>query len=451
MVEAAKANVDKAKAAADEVKKISLEWNQQHFQVLQLPLGESSKTIPAFPINEALYRDYGLKYTFTQRYIDAIRGLLKSLNPTRAPTNDEIQANQLEWERRLSLEYSMEEAKMRASGAISNPGAGGGAPAQPGAMTPDLAASAQAKALESAKISKAKAGALYANDQSMHFVFAQPESNPTDVRLWQAQLNLWVTRDIIEAINATNNDVFANNDKIPRNVLNAPVKRLVKITINGNYVITNPADAAAIAVAAPTTPAVAPGGRRREEEEDEGPRRQSVIAAPTAEAELQVGDVGTQQLASGLTHRASNPDYDVLHYSFTVVMPTRFLPVLERNLLSQNYHTVLEVQAAVPEKAVSLEGGAANDSQLYYYGTEPVMQVTIKGEMLLLTAWERGTVDAATNKFLDKYPPLVPAEMLQQQFPTVPPDAGNPALRPEDVARLTPATPEGAAEQASPQ
>ena len=88
--------------------------------------------------------------------------------------------------------------------------------------------------------------------------------------------------------------------------------------------------------------------------------------------------------------------------------------------------------------------GTVPGAALYYYGTEPVMQVTIKGELLLLTGWERGTADPNTpGKFLDKYPPLVPTEMLQQQFP---PGPGNPALRPEDAARLEPA-PEGAPAQ----
>ena len=58
-------------------------------------------------------------------------------------------------------------------------------------------------------------------------------------------------------------------------------------------------------------------------------------------------------------------------------MPLRYLSALEQNLMKQNYHTVMGIHARkvdpVPENR--------------YYGTDPVMEVTVQGELLLLSAW----------------------------------------------------------------
>ena len=68
-------------------------------------------------------------------------------------------------------------------------------------------------------------------------------------------------------------------------------------------------------------------------------------------------------------------------------------------------------------------------SELYYYGADPVLEVTLYGELLLLTSWERGTVDDETEEWV--LPPLMPDEVLASiQGRT------EDAMREEDVARL---------------
>jgi hypothetical protein len=74
-----------------------------------------------------------------------------------------------------------------------------------------------------------------------------------------------------------------------------------------------------------------------------------------------------------------------------------------------------------------------------------VVQLKIDGELLLLTAWERGTWDEPNKRFLPNYPPLIPTEALQQQFA----GTDNPAMRPEDVARLPQQAPAGGTETGS--
>ena len=58
----------------------------------------------------------------------------------------------------------------------------------------------------------------------------------------------------------------------------------------------------------------------------------------------------------------------------------------------------------------------ATPSANYYYGPEPVVQVEIQGEVLLLTDWERGTWDDQANAWSEQFPPLVPAEALREQY-----------------------------------
>ncbi|KKL26099.1 hypothetical protein LCGC14_2398670 [marine sediment metagenome] len=55
-------------------------------------------------------------------------------------------------------------------------------------------------------------------------------------------------------------------------------------------------------------------------------------------------------------------------------------------------------------------GGA---TELYYYGTDPVVQVQITGELQLLTDWTRGQWDEKASKWSQSYPPLMPPEFLQ--------------------------------------
>jgi hypothetical protein len=112
----------------------------------------------------------------------------------------------------------------------------------------------------------------------------------------------------------------------------------------------------------------------------------------------------SEQRIATLTGRVCNQQYDVVHYNFTVVMPVRHLQQLERNLMSLNYHTVLNVQ---------MHSAPVMIDSLYYFGNDPVMRITISGELLLLTSWERGTWDAEKDDWSAELPPLMPVEIVR--------------------------------------
>jgi hypothetical protein len=115
-----------------------------------------------------------------------------------------------------------------------------------------------------------------------------------------------------------------------------------------------------------------------------------------------VGEQGGKQT---LTQRGSDLQHDVIHYGFTVVMPVRYVPELERRLMSRNYHTILN---ATMTRYIDSQTGE------YDLGPEPLMQVTFQGEFLFLTSWERD---------------LMPEGILR----TIP----KTAWRPEDQKRLS--------------
>ena len=136
---------------------------------------------------------------------------------------------------------------------------------------------------------------------------------------------------------------------------------------------------------------------------------------------------------SDLTRRACSKNYDVVRYQFTVVMPMRYLSDLKLNLLRRTNHTILNVNmnkaATLPVTDGRRTRATADD--LYYYGTDSVVEVTLGCELLLMTAWERGTYDFEAGKWSRQFPPLMPKEVLSNLQELVPD-----AIRQEDEMRL---------------
>jgi len=104
-------------------------------------------------------------------------------------------------------------------------------------------------------------------------------------------------------------------------------------------------------------------------------------------------------------------------------MPTRYIPDLIRNIYMRNYHTILGVDIS------DISGAAqSNPANPYYYGlAEPVAQVSFLGEVLLFTAWERGSWDPVKQRWSEQMPPLMPKEALKVIADNIPS-----AMRKED-------------------
>jgi hypothetical protein len=260
---------------------------------------------------------------------------------------------------------------------------------------------ARAKVLQE----RVRANWMYLTNDALDKSFTKEEVGATISALWAAQVNLWASQDIFAAIRQTNESVLKGLKEEDQNVLNAPVKRLVSVKIGAAHV-TGGSIANEVYFTAREGPAAPAGGG----------------FAPVGTQRRTVIETGS---GSELTERACSTKYDVVHYRFAVVMPTRYVEALLINLMRQGNHTVEKVEMAEPKTA---EAGTT----LFYYGPEPVLEVTVFGELLLLTAWERGTADPQKpGEWLQAYPPLMPEEVLkglQELSPS--------ALRPEDNQRL---------------
>jgi len=437
MVEAERERVAAIQGAASEVADFCLTRNSKGYGIITFDV--SGRQIEAFPINKEIYRRESLYWRFPQEYENRLLKLLEKLQPTRPPSDLEIQ----EEIRRMTGQEGPVDLN-RPTGAPSpgtgwpRPAVGGdrrpvGAdegssrspyrlpstgrpsyplrqPSTPGTTKPSTAdqqlpqePTPQEKATNKLVLAKSREGQIYADKESLDVALA-PEraSEYSDTHLYLAQVRLWVQKDVIEAIAKTNR--VARTVGLPdkeKGVPGSPIKRLVRTNFLG-YVVRR-AGAGAAGQGAP--------------------------AASGTPVELDYLG-GSGQRTSGpptLTGRACNPLYDVVHYDFTVVAPASALPRLYENLRVQNFHTVLDVVIREPGRDRPSVATKASPEDRYYYGTDAVVEATITGEMLLLADWTRGRWNSQTNTWEKDYPDIMPKAFLTEISQR---DAG--ALRSED-------------------
>jgi len=299
-VEDMKARIERLKQANDGDLQACLKFNREYLPIIRLKVSEASSE-PAFPVDAAKYSAEGLYLRFFEEYtrqIDlAISPRRQGLLPTVPPTLQEVEDERV----KLAEKY-----------------------------TDSIEASQ--KAAQSVKLSKTENSLIYIDPGALDRYFPQRQSRAVpDVKLWEAQVNLWVTNEIIQAIITTNQQWLAEQQSpgapaIVPSVPRSAIKRLIKILVTETI----------------------------------------VPAAGTA--------------VSSMTQRDTCGQYAVVPYMFTVIMPTRHVRRLSRVLETQNYHTVTDL---------NMTKVGPTDKAMFYYGVEPVMEVEIKGELLLLADWIR--------------------------------------------------------------
>jgi len=363
--------------AAEAVSERLVERNRGNYEVFRLKAGE--KDLPAFPVDEELYNLHALRFEFPRVYQQKIRQQIQLLHPASVWTEQEEQEAV---EQRLRVLQVIEKAKQ------PNPEGGAAEPMGPRGpegpmdmdwMAPararrgaagassDLTVQARSEALAQLKQKYSRTGLMYVAP----VLFSTPAFDetllaaPGNRQLWEAQVRYWVFSDIVAAINATNEQVVQLPGRT-RSVTDSAIKHLLQVNVGGYFL-------------------------------------------PPAYG-------SASDSAATLTGRACNTLYDVQHYDFTVRMPTRYLPLLQQQLLRRNLHTILDVRIAPPGDApgqtAARREDASRDQERYYYGAEPVSQVRISGELLLLTKWERGHWGAQANDWSPEFPPLMPVEVL---------------------------------------
>lgn len=414
--------------------------------------GEKVGTIPAFPIDRGLYEKYDLPYYASDEYRKRMGEIFRRLHPGLPPTNAEIEEEaerlkkieeenarlkklQEDFERRkAAVEKGDDPVDDETGREPPNRGAEPPATGDPDQRGLEKGADAEVKVVDYAthglnNMRLFKAGleikgkaapapiSIFADSRSaLDLIFAAARTRATDTDLWDAQLQLWIVGDIVDAIAGVNDTALANSkDASPtrgaakaapankRTVPNSAVKRLITINVPRGYVFRVPGEA--------DGGIIAPPPRR-----PSGPRR----AAGTGPIVPMLMETG----ANNLTQRATSKQYEIKHYSFTVVMDLRYLPDLQKALLMHNQHTITNVTMT----SVDVADNATN---IYYYGMGEVMQVTIEGELLMLSDWTRGRWLKKELKWAKGLSPLMPAAVLREISETDPS-----ALRQEDNDRM---------------
>ncbi len=408
MISWAKRRVERVERDGQRVRRECVNWNRRNYSVLKLDVTDSSgvrRRIDAFPIDEQQYEELSLRYFFTQQYQEELKRLLAETNPTSTPTQMEIDAQVAQWQKYLEAGGAAEEGRELYAGGAKRGAAG----------------DAQARGKQTAVLNRAREGMIYADLAALDNIYPMPTKNATFADLWRAQVNLWVTQDLLSAINETNRQAFATLPEDERTVINAAVKRLTSLQIAENYI----------------RPAAGDGPSASEIEEDEEYEESNfdMYMIPDAPEEMAERGEPLGGEPHPLTGRGSTGEYDVIRYELEVVISLSQLMAFERRVLAQNYHTILDVQwRSIHGPAVTGSGRRSGEKDdLFYYGTAPVVAVTLKGEVLFLTPWARGTWDEQAEEWSNEFPPLIPTQALRQQF-----GLGSSALRPEDKKRLEP-------------
>ena len=428
--------------------------------------GKQIGTTPAFPITRTIYDDFALPYYGSKEYVDRMTAIFKRLYPTLPPTDKEIQGEAernveiADHNRRMRLhEEEMQRLKDEARGKGAEDGgertpkppvrdkrsapvridpdrrAGGPVVGPDGKEEPQI--DFTAIALDNMRRFKAglalreregkdkpPAVSIFADpDKALELIFQASDPDATDVDLWDAQVHLWIVEDIVDAI-AGVNDMSLKKPKgflarrggkpttgpaitlpLPRTVPNSAIKHLVTIDVTRGYVVGQGGNAGAGAPGVGKRPRPVPPPMHGDGNRNLGP------AAP----------IGT---GNNITGRTTCKQYEIKHYSFTVIMDLRYLPDLQKAILTNNQHTILNVTMVEPDISDS-------DTNRYFYGTEAVMQVTIEGELLMLSDWTRGKWLADQNTWAEGYEPLMPAKVLRAIHNQNPG-----ALRDEDAKRM---------------
>lgn len=415
-------SLQEIKDQATAVGQVVTDKNRYKYTPLMLSKKDGTE-VAAFPINRTEYDQSGLGRQYTQRYREWIENKISELEPTTVPSDEEIKNETEKQLKRLNDEEELrkrlearEEAEAGTSGADSR---------RPPGETPDLTGGAAqpVKSLEErakdigtliAKKARANKGRIYVDINTIQLVFPAINANPQDTELWNAEVSRWVFMDILEAIKQTNElSLHISDTSIEKPVvMKTAIKRLVGMAVDRNYITEPVKTGTGGATAGPhgaMPPVMIPS--------DTGG---GAYGQPTSKKPPYLS----------LTNRVSCQLYDVVHYDFTVVMSVNYLQTLQKNLMKQNLHTILGIKIVeVIGKTDTASATTVNaDENLYYYGQEPIMKVTISGELLLLTDWTRGEFDNKGQE-LPGYPALVPVDVLKQE-------AMRSALRPEDQKRV---------------
>lgn len=232
---------------------------------------------------------------------------------------------------------------------------------------------------------------------------------PTFTQLWQGHMELWIQQDIVRAIGIANE---VKNQE--RSVIEAPVKRLISITvIPGNVGIdtlggmntqgavkTSSGGGGAAGYGGGYGGGGAVGGYGGGAAAAGGAEAGVAAAPGSPDAPLSV------DYNAGPSGRTSNVIYDVRHARMVAVVDYQQLPKLFNAISQVNFMSVLDCQIQDVDEYAALQEG-------FVYGTGDAVQVDILIETIWLREWTKEYMPEAIKKKLGLADPA--AEMADEE------------------------------------
>lgn len=200
-------------------------------------------------------------------------------------------------------------------------------------------------------------------------VVADAGTPPHEGILFDWQWRTWIAEDLLRA--------FAAANKPYRCVLDAPVKRVISMTIFDDPAVSGLATAASAETpagpdgAAPGAPPPAEAGAAPAE---------GAAAAAAATTPIDPKTAVAYNFASTFTGRVTGPLYDVRRVSVRLIVATAMLPEVLNAIGRQNFMTVTNLRLAPADAFVAADEG-------YIYGQAPVSEVTMTVETVWMREW----------------------------------------------------------------
>ncbi len=230
----------------------------------------------------------------------------------------------------------------------------------------------------------AKAVSFYGSTEQLAIPSLNEMELPSLAEMFVWQWDQWIVRDILNALAAANDD--------SRNVLDAPVKRVVYL-----QVLDNPLSVQEEQSSSSAGPAGFGVNR--------GPKPPDASGAPALSANPKA-PVPLDYNAS-FTGRQSNPLYDVRDVALGLIVDIDRLPEVMDSIAKQNFFTVIDMDIESADPFEDVREG-------FMYGSDPVMRVS----MLIETVWLR--------EWTTEYMPDDLKTALGIALPPSPPDAAAP-------------------------
>lgn len=328
-------------------------------------------------------------FAFREKYRDALRYLRTELVAGTLPTEQEIADEAQNVQELRDLEAEQAAAKGEAGPSTTrqpaavNPGIRPISPigGRPSPMTENKD-ELKYNATFRAQIAKANSIRVYVEEgKSFHrHPLVDQDIEPTAEAIWFAQLSLWVQQDFVDAIAKLNETAAEAAGSANAGVQSMIVKRIEDLKVL-DYMAGESGVAVPSTSGIPGTRSAGPGGGGA------GPRAYG-SARPAGGG----GGGSKGAVTASISGRANDATYDVVRTELTVVVDQRDVLKLVDAISKENFYQLIDMQYDAVDRAAARNEG-------YWYGTEPVVRVTM--------LWE--------GYFIREiYDPLMPASVRQQ-------------------------------------